>query len=294
MFLEPKRLVSGLPEFLESVYCRIMRGFRAARRHLAPVMRCEVGGIPIRLFLTSESEHYRAETYASKEPETIAWLREELQEGDVFFDVGANIGLYSLFAAKLRPLCRVYAFEPESHNFSALCRNAVLNGTANLTPCCIPLSNVEGFQWFHVYDLEPGSSLHSLGKPSGFHRDPPAMRQGVLSTNLDALIGLHGLPAPTLLKIDVDGIEEAILEGGAGLLKKGTVRSILVEVTRGPSTTGSWAEEMLAGYGFVLAQKSAWVLELEDLTSQNFIFRREPSGTCPGPIGVMPCAEVER
>src|SRR2546430_8849931 len=105
-----------LPEILASVYCRTMRGLRAARRHLTPIMRCEVSGIPIRLSLTSESEQYRAETYASKEPETIAWLTEELREGDVFFDVGANIGLYSLYAAKLRPSCRVYAFEPESHN----------------------------------------------------------------------------------------------------------------------------------------------------------------------------------
>ena len=283
-----------LPGLLESVYCRTMRGFRAARRHLAPVMRCEVGGIPIRLGLASESEHYRAETYASKEPETIAWLTEELREGDVFFDVGANIGLYSLYAAKLRPSCRVYAFEPESHNFSALCRNALLNGAANLTPCCFPLSNVEGFQWFHVYDLEPGSSLHSLGRPGSFQRDPAVLREGTLSTTLDALIERHGLPAPTLLKIDVDGIEETILEGGVGLLKTETVRSILVEVTRGPSTTGSWAEEKLAPLGFALARKSEWTLELEGLTSQNYIFRRESRGLVPDRIGGMPCEEVKR
>lgn len=58
----------------------------------------------------------------------------ESRDGDIFYDVGANIGLYSLYAAKLRPTCRVFAFEPVSHNFGNLCENLLLNRVANVTP----------------------------------------------------------------------------------------------------------------------------------------------------------------
>lgn len=269
--------------WIDSLYCGAMRVLRSLRRRLAPVTRRKVGAVSIRLRLSSENEHYRAETYATKEPETIAWLTEELRDEDVFYDVGANIGLYALFAAKLRPSSRVYAFEPESHNFSALCRNALLNGAANLTPCAFPLSDQEGFALFHVYDIEPGSSLHALGGASPFRMREAVLREGVLSTTLDALVARHGLPAPSLLKIDVDGIEEKILAGAARTLASGAIRSVLVEATGEPSAEGSWAERTLAPHGFVLARTSEWTLEVAGMKSQNLIFRRITSGAPPSP-----------
>src|SRR5215831_5120059 len=147
-------------EPLEDLYWRLRRGLRAGRRLLFPIVSCEVGGVTIALHLASAQEHFRADTFATKEPETIRWLGDRLQNDDVFYDVGANIGLYALFAAKLRPQCRVYAFEPESHNFSSLCRNVLLNRLDNVVPCGFPLSDHEGFELLHVYGLEPGAALH--------------------------------------------------------------------------------------------------------------------------------------
>lgn len=206
--------------------------FRAAWRAVFRVARCDVAGIPITIGISTPNEHHRADTYVTKEPETLEWLRQNLRDGDVLYDVGANIGLYSLYAAKLRPSCRVFAFEPESHNFSSLCKNLLLNRVTNVTPCCFPLSDREAFEPFHVYDLQPGGALHSLGAPSSFRDEPPMATYGALSVTIDALVARYRLPPPNLVKLDVDGIEERILGGAGAVLASGALRTILVEDRR--------------------------------------------------------------
>jgi FkbM family methyltransferase len=266
----------GFLSKLEVITSPVMLAVRAARRVVFPVAHCKVDGLTIAIRISTPNEHYRADTYASKEPETIEWLRENLRDGDVFYDVGANIGLYSLYAAKLRPGCCVFAFEPESHNFGNLCGNLLLNRVENITPCFFPLSSHESFAPFYVYDLRPGGALHSLGRPSPFRDGPPLLKTGAVATTIDALVSRHGLPPPDLLKLDVDGNEEQILEGAAVVLASGSLRCILVEVTwpgeRGAALT--WAESRLSPYGYRLKRKSAWSIELRTQRSANFIFVR--------------------
>lgn len=270
----PLRVARALREWPSAVYWEGRLALRSLRRQVHPRATRRVGGLRIALAITSSSEHYRADTYATKEPETIDWLRSRLREGDVFFDVGANVGLYSIFAAMFRPTARVYAFEPESHNFSSLCRNLLLNRLDNVLPCCIPLSDREGFDAFHVYALEPGSALHSLGGPSELREGRETMRQGTIATTLDALTTRHGLPRPALLKLDVDGIEERILAGAESLLGGGVLRSILVEVTEPEGGGANWAQRRLSPFGFSLRERSAWSTEIRGLESRNFIFDR--------------------
>jgi len=84
------------------------------------------------------------------------------------------------------------------------------------------------------------------------------------------------LPAPDLIKLDVDGIEEQILDGAAAVLASGSLRSILVEVTWRDEGKAAlpWAESKLALYGYQLKAKSAWSIKLRGLRSANFIFAR--------------------
>ena len=100
---------------------------------------CKVGAESILLDIDSNTqkdgernrELWRAETYETKEPDTIEWIDSFFREGDVIYDIGANIGQYSLYAAKkLKGNCRILAFEPEALNYSKLNKNIVLN---NLT-----------------------------------------------------------------------------------------------------------------------------------------------------------------
>lgn len=261
---------------LDVVALPVMLAFRAARRAVRPVTRCNVHGLSIAIRISTPNEHHRADTYATKEPETLEWLRENLRDGDVFYDVGANIGIYSLYAAKLRPGCRVFAFEPESHNFGSLCGNLLLNRVENVTPCFFPLSSHETFAPFYVYDLLPGGALHSLGRPSSLRDGPPLLKTGAIAVTIDALVSRHGLPAPNLLKLDVDGNEEQILDCAAAVLASGSLRSILVEVTTPDDLKPalSWAESKLGSYGYHLKGKSDWTVELSGMRSANFIFVR--------------------
>lgn len=59
----------------------------------------------------------RGTSFYTKEPETVNWIK-KFDKESVFFDIGANVGIYSLFAAKLNH--KTVSFEPESHNFAAL------------------------------------------------------------------------------------------------------------------------------------------------------------------------------
>lgn len=264
------------PGWLLAVYRRIRQGGRRAARALSPTRACRVRQLVIRIGVSSDIEEFRAETYGSKEPETLDWLDGQLQDGDVFMDVGANVGLYSLYAAMARPKSRVYAFEPESQNFARLCRNLALNGVLNVVPCNLPLAGREGFDWFEVSSLEPGSALHSFAGPGAFQTagGQAVLRQGALAVTLDALVCKYGVPQPALLKIDVDGTEEAILDGAEAVLASPQLRSLLVEVTdRGDGRGGGWAERKLERFGFRAAGGGAWT-DFRGLRSQNQIFQR--------------------
>ena len=68
---------------------------------------------------------WRVETLLTKEPATIDWLN-RLDSSSILLDVGANVGMYSIYASALRG-SKVFAFEPESQNFSILVKNIFLN-----------------------------------------------------------------------------------------------------------------------------------------------------------------------
>ena len=76
---------------------------------------------------------WRAETFFTEEPETIAWL-DKLEPSDVLYDIGSNVGLYAVYAAKFRK-CTVFAFEPEAQNYALLLENIALN---DLNGRCLP------------------------------------------------------------------------------------------------------------------------------------------------------------
>ena len=132
------RIKKVLPKTVIRVY-RAVRypakylGLEAARLmialHGATEMKkmCHVNNIPITLTVSTVEELSRYWSYASKEPGTLAWIDTCFKEGDVFYDVGANIGQYSLYAALRHKNIKVYSFEPESQNYAALNKNSSLD-----------------------------------------------------------------------------------------------------------------------------------------------------------------------
>ena len=169
---------------------------------------------------------WRVASLDTKEPDTIAWLK-EMKSGETLWDVGANMGQYSLIAAKRGLL--VHAFEPESQNFALLCRNIGINNlgeTATAWPQA--LSDVSGFDFFWSQSLQVGGSCSSYGDSVNYHLQPKqyAVKQGASAITGNEFADKFGFP--THIKIDVDGLEHKVLAGMGGVLP--VVRSVLVEL----------------------------------------------------------------
>lgn len=186
------------------------------------------------IFLHIESEidlNYRLHS-CEKEPETVAWI-ESFGYNEVFYDIGANVGVYSLVAAKSSgKKLSIYSFEPAFQNYPQLCRNIILNQCDEcISPFQIALSDSTSLQYFHYHDLIAASSHHTIGEPvfqsTAFK---PVFRQPVLSFTIDDLVKKFKFPCPNHVKIDVDGNEVLILHGMRETLNDPHMQSILVEV----------------------------------------------------------------
>jgi FkbM family methyltransferase len=182
------------------------------------------------LQVTSKTEVFRVKACA-KEPFTIQWIHDRFAEGDVFYDVGANVGAYSLVAAK-QPgkAARVFSFEASYANVAALTANIALNAAADaITVLPVALAGTTAIGRFHLRDPLPGGARHALGAaPSG--DGAPTFPQAVMTFRLDDLIAQLGLPAPTHIKLDVDGGELAVLDGATRTLASPTLATLLIEV----------------------------------------------------------------
>lgn len=241
---------------------------------MSEVAQCSVRGLAILLRGASEMEQFRIETYESKEPETLDWIDEHFAAGDTLYDIGANVGVYSVYAALRSPKGRVFAFEPSVHNCAALIENARLNGLTNLAPCCFPVSAGRTFGWFHLSMIMAGASMHSFGREDlmlGFG-ERSVMAQGGLSTSLDELLA-DGFPPPSLIKIDVDGLETDILRGARDTLHCPSLRSVLVELNWQGIAPSREAVQLVKAAGFRLVAVGE-ISERERMKWQNYIFVR--------------------
>lgn len=178
-------------------------------------------------FLTPNSQCvWRVETLDTKEPDTIEWLN-KMQAGEKLFDVGANMGQYSLIAATKG--VKVHAFEPESQNFALLCRNIGINQLGHaVMPWPLALSDETGTDTFFVQSLQVGGSCSSYGEAVDYHlRDKKyAVTQGCAAVRMDEFSDKYGYPDH--VKIDVDGLEHKVVSGMGLVLKH--VKSVLVEL----------------------------------------------------------------
>ncbi len=198
---------------------------------LDPIARVEWGGKRIVFATPNRFTYWRVETLPSKEPDTLRWIA-EFGPGDVLLDVGANVGMYTVWAAATRGT-RVFAFEPESQNFALLNRNIQLNRLDDLVRAyAIALSDEGGFGPLHLSKFAPGESCHSFGEMLNFRLEPltSVFTQGCFATTIDGVIASGEMPVPSHIKIDVDGIEHKVLAGARNTFDDLAVKSVLVEI----------------------------------------------------------------
>ena len=181
--------------------------------------------------VNNELEEYRVQSLLDKEPETIAWIDSwDKSNSKVFYDVGSNIGIYSLYAAFRNPKLETFAFEPERKNYLALIQNINLNDF-HIHPFHLAISNQTVLTNLFISDLRIGNSGAQINDPindAGQYFEPKKVER-ILASSIDNLIDSFQMPIPNYVKIDVDGLESNIIDGMRGTLKSEKLESILIE-----------------------------------------------------------------
>jgi FkbM family methyltransferase len=209
--------------------------WQSLRRQLVQVVKVDDGQFTYRFRCETPVESWRARTLLEKEEGTVRWIRDSVRAGEVFYDIGANIGLYTVLAGcRLGPQGMVYAFEPHVGNVHSLLANVALNdlsGHVKILSCA--LHEEEGFFDFNYYSAEAGTSMSQLNDARDCHDRPfqPAFAEYKYAVTLDKLVSSGAVRPADHIKIDVDGNELLILRGMRGLLGGTSApRSIQVEI----------------------------------------------------------------
>ncbi len=210
----------------------------------------------IKFYIPSLMASFRAKTIFTKEPDTIEWLDNNGSKDNCLFDIGANLGLYSIYYSKKFD-AKVFSFEPSFKNLELMARNINLNSLQEkITIISNPLTNQFLISKFFQGDFKAGAAEASFNDQNlieEFEIDnklnltKDKISYNTLATSIDNLISLNLIDFPKLIKIDVDGNEVEILNGCSKLLNKGQSLSILIE-TR-PSTE-KIVEKKLTSHGF--------------------------------------------
>lgn len=211
-------------------------------------------GLTLRIPVPNEVCKFRADTFSTKEPETLDWL-DDIPSGSILWDIGANVGLYTVYAARKRQ-CSVYAFEPSVFNLELLARSINLNGVTDRV-CLVPfaLSDSMTTSRLRMTSTDWGGALSTFDQDFGF--DGRQIRSifefQTLGLTMDTAVHSLNLPRPDYIKLDVDGIEHLILRGGEKVLS--AVRGVLIEINDDFREQAQEAAQLLSGAGLVLVAK---------------------------------------
>ena len=200
---------------------------------------------------------HRQKSFSTKEPETLEWIERYGGDG-ALYDIGANIGIYSIYYAKLKS-GNVYSFEPSVFNLKQLAKNISVNALSErITIMPNPLSQKTGIAKFINSNNDEGGAQNAFGVEFGHDgkRIEKKFEYSLFGFSLDDLLkqGIIDEP-PSLIKIDVDGIEHLILAGATKTLKQASCRSVLVEVNNDFLHQEEQVSQLLRDAGFSLFEK---------------------------------------
>ena len=212
------------------------------------------GGCKLKFINSNWITNIRIKTFSTKEPETLKWI-DNINEKEIFWDIGANIGLYSCYAAK-KNKCNVYAFEPSVFNIELLARNIYINNLSDkIRIISLPLTEKILEAKFNMSNTDLGSALSTFGKD--YTHDGSKLKINfdfkTIGISIDQTINFLKVPSPDFIKMDVDGIEHLILQGGQEALKK--VKSILIEIDESFEAQKQNSTKFLSEAGFKFVEK---------------------------------------
>ena len=218
-------------------------------------------GHKIVFFTPNQLLNWRVDTFFSKEPETLKWIDNfEISNKIVFWDIGSNIGLYSIYAALKHRNLKVTSFEPSTSNLRILSRNISINNLENqIRICQLPLSqNPLNFNKINESNFQEGFSENTFGEDINFEGKKMRVINSyeLLGTSINQLLKDGVLKCPNYMKIDVDGIEHLILSGASSALADISLKSILVEINENFKKQHDTIFKIMNDYHFKLKSKS--------------------------------------
>ena len=266
-----KYWINVLEFLLLKIYCINTPNRKKAKIYdvFYPVYDALVLGEKIQLYCPNVKVFKRCESVLRKEPETIEWIATFSPEATMF-DIGANIGLYSLIAAKKG--LRVVSFEPESQNFAVMNANLHLNSLSDrISALNIALSDRNCLDYLYMPAFSYGTAFNQFGVPPEKTDETSrnGFKQAVISYTLDDFFKKYPQSVPTHVKIDVDGIEAKIIAGAAETIESPHVQSMLIELTANLEADQK-AIEWIQSKGFKIASQTPKA----DTGVYNYIFRR--------------------
>ena len=199
-----------------------------------------------RIYVSTEGGlRYLARAMREVDPALLRLVAEVVRPGDTVWDIGANMGLFSFAAAVLAgPEGRVLAVEPDTQ-LAGLLRRSAADGAGQAPVEVLPAAVCESVSVARFCVAHRNRATSHL---AGFGS---AMAGGVRATQLVPTVTLDWLaarlPAPDVLKIDVEGAEQAVLSGGAGVLAD--CRAVICEVS---ARNAKAVSDMLTGQGYAL------------------------------------------
>ena len=186
-------------------------------------------------FIPNLISKWRVDTFFSKEPETLEWIDSfDYQDKIIFWDIGANVGLYSIYAAIKHTDIEVVSFEPSTSNLRILSRNISINKLEKKIKINqFPLSDKENkYLIMKEHQFIEGGALNSFGENYDFEGKNYLSKQNykIFGTSINYLLDNNFLSIPRYIKIDVDGIEHLILMGASKYLNNSKIKSISIEL----------------------------------------------------------------
>ena len=226
-----------------------------AKISLSSIKSVNCGDFLLKFYTPNYVNDFRISTFFSKEPETINWIN-NFENNSTFLDIGSNIGIYSCYAA-MKKSCRVYAIEPSVFNLELLSKNINLNKlNDNIFIFPIALNNKNLISNFNMTSTEWGGALSTFNQKYTFDGSnfEDVFNYKTLGFSLDNLFDIFKLDNPKYIKIDIDGFESLILEGGSKVFNLAS--EVLIEIDEEHKDKKKYIENFLKNHQFKLNEKS--------------------------------------
>lgn len=230
------RIFSGAVRVFESAvrlfgrdfYWRFMPKFA---QHLNLVYETSAAGKTVYVHCAGDLAHDRAQRLLTKEPDIITWIN-GFKSDDVFLDIGANVGIYTLYASAVRGL-RTIPVEPSGPNIYGLMTNIRLNKIGAITyPMFCVLGETKGFVRIPAHPFSYGVG-GSIVMKEGLTVQKSGWDEDIYDTNLpsvtaDELAFDSGAPFPVHMKIDVVCATLSVLRGAERCLSDSRLKSVMI------------------------------------------------------------------